>query len=86
MKTNIIASNTVLAVLPNMKPTSKSWDEIKTRTLVSKKPVRRSHTMMITITTTAEASIFKSSTAVLVSFSECMRDLRPRYTFTWKQE
>jgi len=73
-----MASNTVLAVLPNMKTTSKSWDEIKTRTLVVKKPVKRSHTTMITITTTAEARIFKSSTAVLVSFSECMSDLRPR--------
>jgi len=77
-KRNIIATNTVLAVLPNMKATSKSWDEIKPRTWNVKKPIIRSHTIVITISTITDTSILKSWMAVLESFSECTSDQRSR--------
>ena len=76
--TNMMASNTVLHVLPNINATSKSCDEMKTSTLVVANPIKSNHTIIITISITPEAILFSSSIAVLVSFKECASDLRSR--------
>lgn len=76
--TNMMASNTVLAVLPKINTTRRSWDEMNTSTWVVKNPIKTNQIMMFTRITITETSLFSSSTAVLVSVNERASDFRSR--------
>lgn len=76
-KTNMIASNMVLQVLPNIKAATTSCDERRTSTFVVAIPIKRSQMIMVTITRIIVTNLFNCLTAVLVSPNAWARAFRP---------
>jgi hypothetical protein len=75
-----------LQAFPNMNTTTRSWDEMTTRTLVVAMPINNRVIMVIIIITKTLMRLWSWLTAVFVSFRECASDLRSRYALTWSKK